>query len=86
MIIKLEQKHKDFIKNEFGIDDIDIIEDEIFFNIYDKLIYMEIDEFEGGKESDRGYIIVDIMDYMAEQFEYDNEDVANDNKTTSVAI
>ena len=64
----LEKKHKDFLKKELGIDNVDALDDERFFDTYDKLCDIEVEEFIDADESERGDIACEIMDYMAEQF------------------
>ena len=70
----LTEKHIDFLKAEFGIDDVDSLDDEVFDEIYEKLCDIEIDEFVDSDESERGDTAVEIMDYMAEQYDYDDDD------------
>jgi len=77
MITPLEQRHKDFLKAEIGVDDIDSFDDEQYGNVYDKLMDIEVDEFSEADESERGDLAVEIMDMMAAQFE-DEEKISDD--------
>jgi hypothetical protein len=72
MITKLEKRHKDLLLKEFGIDDVDTLDDEKFDDIYERLFEIELDEFSDSDESERGDIAVEIIDYMADQFEDDD--------------
>ena len=73
--IELTKVHKDFLQKEFGVTDVDSLNDDAFFELYDKLCDIEVNEFCDNIESERGDTAVEIMDYMAEQFiDDDNKD------------
>ena len=79
----LEQKHIDFLKNEFGINDIDSLSDNMFDEIYEKLCDIEVKEFMNSDNSIRGDIAVEIIDYMADQFDDEN---IEENKDSTLAV
>ena len=82
-ISKLEKRHINFLHKEFGIDDIYSLSDEDFDKLYEKLCDIETSEFIDSDTSERGDIAVEIIDYMADQFDDDKE---RDDKGTSVAF
>jgi hypothetical protein len=72
-------KHSLFLKTEFGVDDVMALDDGAFGELYDKLCDIEIKEVLNAERerrdvSERGNIAADIVTFMAEQFEDDDDE------------
>ena len=70
MVVELTKEHSDFLNSEFGVTDIDALDDGAFFALYNKVVDIETEEFGGSDGTKRGELAAAIVDYMADQFEY----------------
>jgi hypothetical protein len=70
----VEKKHRDYLKSEFGVEDVDSLNDEDFDSLYEKLCDIEVYEVcaasnESREVSDFGEMVSDIVTYMGNQYE-----------------
>ena len=70
MMLNLEDRHTNYLKTEFGIDDIDAIGDDAFDELFDKLCVVEEVEFDEDGDPEIGNLATEIKDYMIDAFEY----------------
>ena len=71
MMRELKKEHIDFLSEEFGISDIDSLDDDAFDDLYDKVVDIETNEYGGPDGTKKGELAAFIVDYMLDQCEDD---------------
>ena len=69
----LDERHIKFLKDEYGVSDIDALDDNAFDELLDKLAIDEEKEIVENKNYEKGDLIAEIKDYMIDAFEYDDD-------------
>ena len=67
-IKKMEQKHLNFLVNEFSIKNIALLTPKQKEELFDELFEIEGAEFNADENSERGKISADIANYMYDVF------------------
>jgi len=69
----MKEKHIKFLSDNFGVTDFNSLDDDTFYDLYDKICDIEVSECQKEPVSERGNIAADIITYMCKMERFNND-------------